>query len=441
VLKALHSSTGLEYGACFAVISVGIRTALFPLVLYGAKTSSRFAKVVPEVQFLLTLFRNDMQKLRQEKAPLIKRMALMRTNLATLGGIYKLHKIHPFAVFLSPLLQLPIFMYISVDLRKIVNGLDPLLAQQLVDSSIGWITDLTEPDPWYGLPIIAGSVMYWNVEVALGRRSLSGAAASKSDTGVLLKDVFQSFSVFMPCFVSHLPSGVQIYVATSFVFTLVQSTALRTESFRRMVGLPSMLAPPPEAKYATEFVELKKLEQKARELRGDGPLLGKGVLAAGLEVSFPGRYRPSTIKVSKSTPVDGFDEAATTFAKAPPRAKITRTTPFIPGISLTDWQLEEQARLADNRSEASSSSADAAATTGGSDVDQEYLPDHSDEVMEKANRGERPVPTKFVDPADSLVSRATRQMPSQVSLKGVSKKVAGKKPSGNKKKGSKRSRR
>lgn len=405
LVKTLHGSEGqfLPYAGCFAAISILVRTALFPVVLNGAKTAARFAKVVPEIQFLLTLFGNDSKKLREKKASALERWALMRTNLSSLGGIYKLHNIHPFAVFLSPLLQFPIFLYVSTDLRKIVNGLDPILAQQLVESSLLWIPDLTEPDPWYGLPIIAGVLLYWNVEMAIGKRSLAGATSAKSDSSVLLKDIFQSVAVFMPCFTSQLPAGVQIYIVSSFVFTLVQSKALRTESFRQAFGLPSMLAPPPEAKYAQEFVELKKLEQKAREIRGDGPVLGKGVLALDYEVSFPGEYRKSTIEGSgiAHEPVPSSPEVLERpiKASAPPKP----TFPFIQGVSAPPWQLEEQANML--KEEATVEAAD----------EREYMPQYDDEVMEKANRGELPRPTQFVDGSDKVAP------PSKLSMKRFNK--------------------
>jgi membrane protein insertase Oxa1/YidC/SpoIIIJ len=79
-------------------------------VIQGAHTSARFAKVVPEIQFLMTLFTNDYKQLRQRKdSTWVERYALMRTNFQTLSGLYKLHNINPLAVFYSPLLQLPIF--------------------------------------------------------------------------------------------------------------------------------------------------------------------------------------------------------------------------------------------------------------------------------------------------------------------------------------------
>lgn len=60
-----------------------------------------------------------------------------------------------------------------------------------------------------------------------------------------------------------------------------------------------------EAKYAQEFIKLKQLEQKAREERGDSEVLGKGVLAAGLEASFAGTRRPSTIQGSDNVQMFG----------------------------------------------------------------------------------------------------------------------------------------
>lgn len=99
----------------------------------------------------------------------------------------------------------------------------------------------------------------------------------------------------MPCFMSHSPAGVQIYLMTSFVFTLFQGMALRYDPIRGSIGLPAMDAPMPESKFAKEFIELKRLEKQAEEARGNGPVLGIGVLAPGFQTSFAGANRSSSI--------------------------------------------------------------------------------------------------------------------------------------------------
>lgn len=113
MLKTLHMDGLIPYWACFAIINVLVRCLLFPLVLHGAHTSARFGKVLPEVQFLISLFTKDWNDMKKRNAPLIERWALMRTNFQSLGAIYKLNKIRPFAVFLSPLVQLPFFWYVQ----------------------------------------------------------------------------------------------------------------------------------------------------------------------------------------------------------------------------------------------------------------------------------------------------------------------------------------
>ena len=197
ILKTIHHDGAVPYWACMAITNILVRSSLIPLVIQSAQTSSRFAKVAPEVQFLLTIFQQDMKGLRERNEGVGTQFLLMKATWQTLSGLYKVHKIHPFAVFRSPLMQLPVFWYFSVDIRKIISGADPGLAQSLTEGGLLWVTDLTEPDPWYGLPILGGLLLYANVEVALGKRILSGEATSKANVAVMLKDFFQS--EFLPC--------------------------------------------------------------------------------------------------------------------------------------------------------------------------------------------------------------------------------------------------
>jgi membrane protein insertase Oxa1/YidC/SpoIIIJ len=331
-LKTLHCDGVVPYWACFALMSISLRTALVPLVVHSAKTAARFAKVAPELQFIITLFQNDLKKMRTEGKSLFEQRRLFLQNLQTVQSVYKLHNINPLLVFVSPLLQIPFFYYVAVDLRKIVNGQDPELAQQLTESSFLYLKDLTDPDPWFGLPIAAGAMLYLNVEVAVGRRSLGGPTAAKSDFGGLLKDLFQTLAVFMPCLASQSPAGLQVYLLSSFTWTLFQGAALRNDSIRGWIGLPSMSAAPSEAKYAKEFMEFKKLEQKAREIRGDGPVLGRNVLAVGFETSFPGTNRPSTIKASTSQ-----DSLATIDTSASPMPTIKKKPTLDLTQAMTAW--------------------------------------------------------------------------------------------------------
>jgi 60Kd inner membrane protein len=380
----------MPYWACFSAMNFMLRASLIPLVIYSARMAARYAKVAPEIQFIITLFQNDLKKMRAEGKSLYEQRYLFLQNLQTVRGIYKLHDINPLTVFLSPLLQIPFFYYVAVDLRKIVNGADPELAQALTESSFLWVHDLTDPDPWYGLPIAAGAMLYVNVEVAIGRKSLSGPAASQSDFARLLKDLFQTLAVFMPCFASQSPAGLQIYLLSSFTWTLFQSAALRNDTMRLWMGLPAMGTPPTEPKYAKEFMEFKKLEQKAKEIRGDGPVLGRNVLAVGFETSFPGSNRPSTIKGSgispgEETPVDD----STMYSSLPKTPKISMSQAsaawggqFIHGISAPMHELEE--RMMD---EMKTEQAKEVATQKLASEREQFMTQPSEDAMKAANLG------------------------------------------------------
>ena len=385
LLKTFHM-VGIPYWGGFGCANVVLRASLAPLVIHSAHVAARFAKVAPEVQFLVTLFQNDLRKQRQEGAPFGEQRVLMFRTLQTLSGIYKLHNINPFAVFLSPLLQIPFFMYMSTDLRKIINGADPELAQILTEGGFLWFKDLTEPDACYALPILGGLLLYYNVEVAIGKQALSGEAASKSNMALYLKDFFQSLAVFMPCFMSQSPAGIQIYLIASFIFTYVQGQALRNDTCRGMVGLPLKQGPTekPEAKYAMEFIELKRLEQKAIEARGDGELLGKGVLASGLEISFAGTNRPSTIKGSGIQPIfENINTKAPHMNVAPPIP--TGNAPFIHGISAPPKEFETNSTRS-SKTDESVATQQPSVTVTPLELD-----------IERANRGLAPIQIVHLD--------------------------------------------
>ena len=443
LLKTFHMDGAVPYWVCFSLCNILVRVTLFPLVIYSAHTAARFGKVAAEIQFLVSIFQKDYQATKASGADTRTLTALLKMGLQSLRGVYKLHNINPLSAFLSPLLQIPFFIYMSIDLRKMVNGRDPELAQELTDcgpSALYWIGDLTEPDPFYALPILAGAAMYINLETALGKRNLAGEAAAKADTGMLLKDIFQSVAVFMPCFASHNPAGMQIYLCTSFVFTTFQSVALRNEQFRVMVGLPSLNRPPENPKYGMEFIDIKKLEQKADELRGDGEVLGRGVLTQGFRLSFAGTERESTIEANGIRPNHGepVDDSHlyiikffSQYHENAPSYETDPKTPFIHGISAPPEEMaaRTQQQEYEKRMEEQAATQFLDRISQG---DPRRSEEELAELMKKANQGERPVATEFVD-ATSPTQRQPNQ-PINVRRLPKRKKVKGK-PG---KKGSKR---
>ena len=393
LLINFHTHLHLPYWAAISLTNICIRSAMLPIAINGAKTTVKFGKISPEVQYVLSNFTSSMKTLKiagmfsqqgSFKAQQTWRgqMEVMTKSLSTLRALFKLNQVNLIDVFKSPLLQIPFFMYFASDLRRIIEGSNPTLAQELVDSSFFWITDLTEPDPWYGLPIATGALLYLNVETAIGKRSLSGETSSKSNMAMMLKDAFQTLAIFMPCFMAQQPSGVQLYLATSMVFTLIQSNAMRNDTVRKTIGLPSTNAKArsmEEGEYVKDFLS-KMAERQAAKAKG-GFALGEGVFILGSNISVPkiGRKRKSSIIVEKKEmTVEDMDESQIMKIKLPdhtlqspllvfPEMYKTTPVPFIPGLREPEFYTPHKA----NNEELT-------------------MPDISLDVMEAANRGELP---------------------------------------------------
>jgi len=384
---------------------------MIPVAIQGAKTSVKFGAISPEVQYLVTSFTNDMKNLRvrrmwsQEGSFVDRQVAGAQTQVisATLGslrGLFKLNGVNLLNLFKSPALQIPFFWYFALDLRKIIEGSDPALAQQLVESSFFWLTDLTEPDPWYGLPIFTGALLYFNVEMAVGKKSLSGETSSQSNIAKFLKDAFQTLAIFMPCFMAQQPSGVQLYLATSMIFTLLQSNALRNDAVRQSIGLPPIHAKPrgiDDSEYLKDFMT-KMAERQSAKAKG-GFVLGEGVSVMGSQISVPtfGKKRKSSIVVEKSEEEERMaaavmDESKMAKIELPAHTLPTgllvfpdlfksTPTPYLEGMAAPVFRDTRQRR---NRGKRRSGEAT------GTGVEQPLsMPEIPMSVMEAANRGEK----------------------------------------------------
>jgi len=249
--------------------------------------ATKVAAVVPEVQFLVSLYRKE----AEERAKQGKEPHDRSSVLGLLGGvrqIYAIRKVQPLSMFAGPAMQIPFFIYFASDLRRSLAGEDPVLAEALSSGGAGWFVDLTVPDPICVLPVLCGGLLYGNLEMAFGRQNLSGEAAGKSLLAGKLKDMFLTISLLLPPVLAVAPAGIQFYLSTSLVFTSVQSAALRNDGVRTALGLPSLAVAAKEKPIlAREFLsemEVNMREQnqqrQAREGvgRGNPPRAGVGVL-------------------------------------------------------------------------------------------------------------------------------------------------------------------
>ena len=120
-----------NWGWAIIILTIFLKLALYPLSAAGYKSMAKMKKLTPRLQKLKETYGDDRAKLHQAMAEM-----------------YKTEKINPLGGCLPILIQIPVFIALYWVL---------LAAVEMRGAPwIGWITDLTAPDPWFILPIIMG---------------------------------------------------------------------------------------------------------------------------------------------------------------------------------------------------------------------------------------------------------------------------------------------
>jgi len=120
-----------NWGWAIIILTIFLKLALYPLSAAGYKSMAKMKKLTPRLQKLKETYGDDRAKLHQAMAEM-----------------YKTEKINPLGGCLPILIQIPVFIALYWVL---------LAAVEMRGAPwLGWITDLTSPDPWFILPIIMG---------------------------------------------------------------------------------------------------------------------------------------------------------------------------------------------------------------------------------------------------------------------------------------------
>src|SRR5690348_710661 len=140
LLKWLHSLIG-NWGWAIIAMTIIIKSAFYPLNHASARSMAKMKLVAPKMKALQEQYANDKQQLQ---------MKMME--------MYKTEKINPLGGCLPILVQIPVFIALYWVL---------LSAVELRHAPwIGWIHDLSAPDPFYVLPVIYAITAYLQVKLS-----------------------------------------------------------------------------------------------------------------------------------------------------------------------------------------------------------------------------------------------------------------------------------
>ena len=172
-----------NFGISIIIVTILIKILLLPLTLKQDKSMKEMKKLQPELEKIKQKYANDKQMLN------IKTMEL-----------YREHKVNPLGGCLPILIQLPILFALFGVLR---SGIIP------TDSSFLWMK-LSEPDPFFILPVLNGAVSFL-------QQKLMGISDNAQ-----MKNMMYVFPIMMIVISYKMPSGLQLYWLTSSLIAVIQ---------------------------------------------------------------------------------------------------------------------------------------------------------------------------------------------------------------------------
>ncbi|MGE0357142.1 MAG: membrane protein insertase YidC [Burkholderiales bacterium] len=184
VLKFIHGLVG-NWGWAIILLTILIKLVFYPLNHKAGRSMAAMKVLTPKMEKLKQLYGDDRQKLNQ---------AMME--------LYKTEKINPLGGCLPILVQIPVFIALywvllaSIELRHA-----PWL---------GWIQDLSAPDPFYILPVIYAVSMF--VQTKLNPQPADPVQAKVM---LAMPIVFSIFFLFFP-------AGLVLYWVVQNLLSIAQ---------------------------------------------------------------------------------------------------------------------------------------------------------------------------------------------------------------------------
>lgn len=199
VLLYFHNSLGLPWWISIALLTVVVRTLLFPLTVKQVRSMRAMQDLRPEMERVRAQFRDNRQRQQEE---------LMK--------LYQERKVNPLGGCLPILVQMPIFIGIFYVIRKfggykVGDKVVPPLYDSFHDGGILWFQNLSAADPYLLLPIISALTMLAATEIT--------AKNIDPQQRWMMRILPLGITVFLYTF----PAGLFVYWITSNLVTLVQN--------------------------------------------------------------------------------------------------------------------------------------------------------------------------------------------------------------------------
>ena len=199
VLLYFHNSLGAPWWLSIALLTVVIRTLLFPLTVKQVKSMRAMQDLKPEMDRIRAQYRDNRQKQQEETMKL-----------------YQERKVNPLGGCLPILVQMPIFIGIFYVIRefggyRIGDKVVPPKFESFHEGGILWFQNLSAADPYFILPVISALTM-------LGATEITAKNIDPQQRWLM-----RLLPIGITVFLFNFPAGLFVYWITSNLVTLTQN--------------------------------------------------------------------------------------------------------------------------------------------------------------------------------------------------------------------------
>lgn len=199
VLLYFHNTLGAPWWLSIALLTVVIRTLLFPLTVKQVKSMRAMQDLKPEMDRIRAQYRDNRQKQQEETMKL-----------------YQERKVNPLGGCLPILVQMPIFIGIFYVIRefggyRIGDRVVPPKFESFHEGGILWFQNLSAPDPLYLLPVISALTM------------LAATEITAKNVDPQQRWLMRLLPIGITVFLFNFPAGLFVYWITSNLVTLAQN--------------------------------------------------------------------------------------------------------------------------------------------------------------------------------------------------------------------------
>lgn len=201
-LRWIHANVVQNFGWAIILMTILIRSVLFPLTHKSTVSMQKMQELNPKVQAVKNKYRG---KLKDKKGrPNAEAQKKMNEEVM---GIYRAAGVNPAGGCFPMLLQIPVLFAFY---RLLSSAIELRHAPWIF-----WITDLSAPDPIYFLPIVMGASQFIQQRM------------TPSTGDPMQRRIFLLMPVFFTILFLGFPSGLVLYWLTNNVLGIIQQYAYK----------------------------------------------------------------------------------------------------------------------------------------------------------------------------------------------------------------------